>query len=479
MRDSMTRALRILLPLIVLGIIAAAVPSSVEATASVAPPRGIDPAAGIENIDHFVFIVQENRSFDHYFGTFPGANGILRFPNGRFKPCVPDPKGPCRRPYHDLNQFDQGGPHGERGSRISIDGGKMDGFVRSLRQIGNGCSKPENRDYYPCRKARNGPGGQPDVMGFHTAREIPNYWKYAKRYTLQDRMFAPSDSWTLPAHLFLVSGWSATCTDLDNWRSCHSDQKFPGGIWADGDAKMWTPPMGAPRPYIWAPITWMLDKAGVDWGYYVGPGTCIAPPCDELPGQVTAPVQNPLPGFSAVAKNHKLGNVRPNTEFFDAAADGTLPPVSWVMPTSGRGEHPPDYIGNGQAWVTKLVNAVMQGPEEQWLHTAIFITWDDWGGFYDHVKPIKIDENGYGIRVPGIMISPFAAKRIDSQTLSFDAYLKLVEDRFLDSRRLDGWNWGWRDNRPTTREDEVPGSLAKEFDFTQMPIPPLILDPTP
>ena len=77
------------------------------------------------------------------------------------------------------------------------------------------------------------------------------------------------------------------------------------------------------------------------------------------------------------------------------------------------------------------------------------------------------------------MISPFAAKRIDSQTLSFDAYLKLVEDRFLDSRRLDGWNWGWRDNRPTTREDEVPGNLAKEFDFTQMPIPPLILDPTP
>ena len=129
----------------------------------------------------------------------------------------------------------------------------MDGFVRSLRQIGNGCSKPENRDYYPCRKAKNGPAGQPDVMGFHTAREIPNYWKYAKRYTLQDRMFAPSDSWTLPAHLFLVSGWSATCTDLDNWRSCHSDQKFPGGIWADGDAKMWTPPMGAPRPYIWAP----------------------------------------------------------------------------------------------------------------------------------------------------------------------------------------------------------------------------------
>ena len=93
MRASMTRALRILLPLIVLGMIAAAVPSTVEATASAKPPRGIDPAAGIENIDHLMFIVQENRSFDHYFGTFPGANGIPRFPNGRFKPCVPDPEG--------------------------------------------------------------------------------------------------------------------------------------------------------------------------------------------------------------------------------------------------------------------------------------------------------------------------------------------------------------------------------------------------
>ncbi len=96
--------------------------------------------------------------------------------------------------------------------------------------------------------------------------------------------------------------------------------------------------------------------------------------------------------------------------------NGTLPSVSWVVPTLGVSEHPPDSIALGQEWVTSLVNAVMQGPEEQWLHTAIFISWDDWGGFYDHVKPIKIDENGYGIRVPGIMISPGRAGAASSTT---------------------------------------------------------------
>src|SRR4029450_13189409 len=149
------------------------------------------------------------------------------------------------------------------------------------------------------------------------------------------------DSWTLPSHLFLVSAWSATCTSLDRWQSCHSDLHDAGGIWADDGSSIWPPPMRAPRPYIWAPITWLLDRGGIDWAYYVGPGTCIAPPCQDDPGTVTAPVQNPLPGFTAVARDGKLRNIKDNTEFFDAAAQGTLPPVSWVMPTTDRGEHPP------------------------------------------------------------------------------------------------------------------------------------------
>jgi phospholipase C len=314
-------------------------------------------------------------------------------------------------------------------------------------------------------------------MGFHDAREIPNYWAYAELYLLQDRMFAPADSWTLPSHLYLVSGWSATCTDLARPSSCRSDLQFPGGVWARWGTT-WTPAMGAPRPYIWAPITWMLFKAGVSWAYYVGPNTCVVAPCHDEGALVTVPVQDPLPGFTAVARTHQLSNVRSNLDYFAAARAGTLPAVSWVMPTIGRSDHPPGDISRGQAWVTRVVNAAMRGPD--WLHTAIFLTWDDWGGFYDHVRPPSIDMNGYGLRVPGIVISPWVRPGIDHQTLSFDAFLKLIEDRFLDGRRLDGKNWGWPDARPSTRENAaILGDLRLEFDFTQQPLEPLILDPAP
>ena len=450
-------------------------PSSTSPTAD----GSIDPALGIDNIDHVIVVVQENRSFDHYFGTFPGADGLPRDDQGRFTTCVPDPEaGHCWRPYHDKDFFDASGPHGQIASRITVNGGRMDGTIKALEQIGNGCENPHNVDAYPCVHALAGPQGQPDVMGYHTAREIPNYWAYAKRYTLQDHMFAPSDSWTLPSHLFLVSAWSATCPDLSDVMSCRSDLKHPGSN-AATHGNMWIPEDGAPRPYLWGDITWLLDANDVSWAYYVGPGTCVLPPCDGLSGPATAPVQNPLPGFTTVEKTDTFANVQSNTNYFDSAANGTLPSVSWVMPTEGVSEHPPDNIADGEAWVTKVVNAAMKGPD--WTHTAIFLTWDDWGGFYDHVPPIRVDQNGYGIRVPGMLISPWARPGyIDHQTLSFDAYLKFIEDRFLGGARIDPKTDGWPDPRPTVREDvSLLGDLSMEFDFTQQPIPPLILPPYP
>ena len=454
-----------------------ALPSS--SSSSPTPDGSIDPALGIDNIDHVIVVVQENRSFDHYFGTFPGADGLPRDDQGRIDVCVPDPEaGHCWRPYHDRDFFDASGPHGQIASRITVNGGRMDGSIRALEQIGNGCQNPINLDAYPCVHAHAGPQGQPDVLGYHTAREIPNYWAYAKRYTLQDHMYAPSDSWTLPSHLFLVSAWSATCPDLSDVMSCRSDLQHPGSN-AATRGKMWIPEDGAPRPYLWADITWLLNAHKVSWAYYVGPGTCVLPPCDGLSGPETAPVQNPLPGFTTVEQTDTFANVQSNRNYFDAAAAGTLPSVSWVMPTAGVSEHPPDNIADGEAWVTRVVNAAMQGPD--WLHTAIYLTWDDWGGFYDHEPPIHVDENGYGIRVPGMLISPWARPGyIDHQTLSFDAYLKFIEDRFLGGARLDPRTDDWPDPRPTVRENvSVLGDLAKEFDFTQEPIPRLILSPYP
>jgi phospholipase C len=455
------------------------------AMAELSAERPIDPTAGIGNIDHLIFVVQENRSFDHYFGTFPGAEGLPRDEDGRFTVCVPDPPtGGCRTPYHDTNGYDLGGPHGQWASRIATHRGRMDGFIKAFRAKGTPCTNSRDPDW-TCGKATPGPGrargghgrrahrGTPDVMGYHTANEIPNYWAYAERYLLQDHMFAPSDSWTLPSHLYLVSGWSAVCADPTVASTCSSE--------ADDPAQWWELSPQSPNPYGWADITWLLHRQGVSWAYYVGPGSCVARPCPERVPGITVPAQNPLPGFQTMEATGQIGNVRANTEFFEAAAAGELPSVSWVMPMMDRSEHPPDSIERGQAWVTRVVNAVMKGPADQWLHTAIFLTWDDWGGFYDHVPPIKIDDNGYGIRVPGILISPYAKTgSIDSQTLSFDAYLKLIEDRFLGGQRLDGQNDGWPDPRPGSREEAVQlGDLSLEFDWTQEPIPPLILRPHP
>ncbi|MGZ8567243.1 MAG: alkaline phosphatase family protein [Actinomycetota bacterium] len=423
------------------------------------------------NLKHLVFIVQENRSFDHYFGTFPGANG---FPmrNGRPSVCVPDPIAhACVRPYHTSEQLQEGGPHGQRHSELDVNGGRMDGFVRTVIDAPQYCA--DHRGAPRCRD-HLGPQGQPDVMSYHTAKEIPNYWRYAKEFVLQDRMFAPADSWTLPAHLFLVSAWAARCSVARDPMSCVSNldlgEEFQT-MQSHEDVPIWA----------WTDITYLLWEQGVEWGYYVGDDTCFFDPCPDQGRKRTALQQNPLPWFTTIRETGQMDRIQDHAKFYKAAANGTLPSVSWVMPYNGVGEHPASGapIWRGQAHVTHVVNALMKGPD--WNETAVFLTWDDWGGFYDHVRPPRVDLNGYGIRVPGLLISPWArAGLIDSQTLSFDAYLKLIEDLFLDQERLNPATLSRPDSRPTVRENaSVLGDLLKEFDFGQEPLPPLILDPRP
>jgi phospholipase C len=423
-----------------------------------------------EHLEHLIFIVQENRSFDHYFGTFPGAEGIpMR--EGRPTVCVPDPiLGRCVPPYHTSSQLQQGGPHAHPDSVADVNGGRMDGFIRVAIDGPTHCA--DHRDDPGCRSYL-GPLGQPDVMSYLTKREIPNYWTYAKEFVLQDHMFAPSDSYTLPAHLFLISAWAARCRDPRDPMSCVSNLELFEELAIQKsreDVPIWA----------WTDITYLLHEQDVRWGYYVGDDTCFFGRCERSGNRERTVMQQvPLPWFTTVRQNHQMRNVMGHSSFFESAANGTLPSVSWVMPYSGVGEHPSndEPVWKGMRHVTKIVNAVMRGPD--WEETAIFITWDDWGGFYDHVVPRRVDLNGYGIRVPALMISPWArAGTIDSQTLSFDAYLRLIEDLFLDGQRLDPGTMSRPDSRPTVREEvRILGNLLREFDFTQEPLPTLILDP--
>ena len=425
-------------------------------------------------IKHVIIIVQENRSFDHYFGTFPGADGIPMLPDGTPKPCVPDPVlGHCVRPYHSRNQYAQGGPHDYPAATADVDGGKMDGFVQADITYTSDCAIARKRSTTMCRRFL-GPALQPDTMSYHTGREIPNYWTYARRYSLQDHMFAPTDSWTLPSHLFLFSGWAASCSDPLDPMTCRSNINLnkQSQRYHYGDAPV----------FGWTDITYLLDKADVRWNVFMGKGTCLEKPCKRTPGPygITVVSKNPLPGFVDVVQANDYSHFKTHERFMEQARAGTLPSVSWIVPGNRASEHPGSGapIREGQAYVTRLVNSVMRGPD--WRSSAIFLTWDDWGGFYDHVQPPVVDQNGYGLRVPSLVISPWVRRGVDHHTYSFDAYLRLLEDLFLGGQRLDPMTDGRPDPRPSVREDlPILSDLRRAFDFTQEPLPKTVLDPTP
>jgi phospholipase C len=432
--------------------------------------------AGIHKIRHIVVIMQENRSFDSYFGTYPGANGIP-MANGVPTVCSPNPKlKTCLAPYPDHHDRNLGGPHGVAAARTDINRGKMNGFVTSLQHAVTGCRVNDPECVFGPRIERQGG----DMMGYHTGSDIPNYWTYAHDFVLQDRMFEPNASWSLPAHLFQVSEWSAFCTQHNRPSSCRNALESPNGPYR---------PPGKPERvpiFAWTDLTYLLHRDGVSWRYYVSKGS--EPDCANDNALSCAPVKqgpktpgiwNPLPHFDTVRNDHQLGNIQSVANFFSVAKHGRLPAVSWVVPSQAVSEHPPSSIRAGMAYVTSLVNAVMKSPD--WNSTAIFLAWDDWGGFYDHVVPPKVDRNGYGLRVPAIVISPYAkAGYIDHQTLSFDAYVKFIEDDFLHGQRLNPRTDGRPDPRPSVRETEpILGNLASEFDFTQPPRSPVILPTHP
>jgi phospholipase C len=423
---------------------------------------------GIHRIRHVVIIMQENRSFDESFGPFGGADGIpMR--HGVPTVCLPDPTSAhCVRPFHDSEDVDSPQNHDLRAFRISYDHGRMDGFIRARWRCLN--PLPHNGR---CLVNRN-----IDMIGYHDWREIPNYWKYARAFVLQDHMFEPTNSWSLAAHLYMVSEWSALCIRPGDPFSCHST----------GNPRL-TPDYGPPphtNPnYAWTDLTYLLFHHHVSWAYYISAGKepdcenaqTLCPYSDQDPH--TPGIWNPLPYFTTVREDHQLSNIRGLSYFYGAVRANRLPAVSWIIPNARVSEHGTASIRVGEAYVTSLINAI--GRSREWKSTAIFLAWDDWGGYYDHVLPPLVDVDGYGFRVPGLVISPYARRHyIDHQQLSFDAYAKFIEDDFLNGQRLDPATDGRADPRPTVREN-VPGlgDLQHDFNFNQKPRRSLILMPDP
>jgi phospholipase C len=391
------------------------------------------PATGLNKIDHFIFIMEENKSFDHYFGTFPGAAGI---PSN--VALLDKTDNVTVTPYHSTDDVDFDAPHDRSNALADIDGGKMDGFLT------------EAWKHYALSVAPSlEPGFNPkEVMSYHDSREIPNYWNYAHLYTLQDQMFSSVAAYSLSVHLYMVAAQSGGYT---------------------GETQPY------PQRFDFPEITELLQNSQVTWKYYVTSGNAtdsngqaIEPDALKQNNPNTYTLWNPLPAFPKV-ENDAAQRVRmvDTAQFYQDAANGTLPSISWVCPYLGSqlSDHPAFRGGMRlpMAYVTGLINAVEQGP--QWSSMAIFVSWDDWGGYYDHVFPPFVDEYGFGLRVPSFVVSPYAKQAfIDHNTYSFDSWLKIVEERF--------------GVEPMTQRDKWADDMLNSFDFTQQPRAPVILSAT-
>src|SRR5579885_1228301 len=333
--------------LLVLVVLAGALYAVMRLGQQAAPSREIP--ASIHKIQHVVIIMQENRSFDNYFGTYPGADGIP-MKNGVPTVCNPNPRdNTCIKPFHSRNDVELGGPHGAGDTLPSVNGGKMDGFAKRLTTPGwyqsiwpppPVCGDPFN--------PRCTGGGPPDVMGYHTRADLPNYCSYADHFVLNDRMFAPAATYSLPVHLYMVSAWSAVFSKPNVASSCRGSVADPGkgpGVILPGAAgKTATAPN-----YAWTDLTYLLNAHGVSWKYYVALGT--GPYCTNSPAngatckmtmqsstRGTPQLWNVLPFFTTVQQDHQQSNIQTLDHFYADARAGTLPAVSWIAP-SGVDQH--------------------------------------------------------------------------------------------------------------------------------------------
>ena len=428
--------------------------------------------------NHFIYIIQENHSFDSYFGTYPGANGI---PPGTKLPERPGGE-PKYAPFHltgthiplDIS-------HSWQSAQSAWDHGRMDGFVwaewpQALRYYWGSqpMPTPDPTKVHPHTPARRTaapaqkvvsphgfvddededapdveeqnaalaaqaipvpPSGPPpnwvlNTLAYMDYHEIPNYWDYARKFTLCDDFFSSEMGPSEPNHLYVVS---AQCAGIVS--------KPPPGVYGE---------LGV---YSFPTMADLLQNSNVSWNYYYGNRRLYA-----------HTYWNPLPGFQQFQKNPGLiSHIVRKSKFFRDIASGNLPEVCWLIPSGGQSEHPPQSVQEGMKYVTKVINAV--GSSSYWKDTVIILVWDDYGGFYDHVPPPQQpDLYGYGPRVPCIVISPYSrAGHVIHTQYDFTSPLKLIETRF---------------HLPSlTSRDANANNMLDCFDFSQAPLSPDIITP--
>ena len=376
-----------------------------------------DPHAPTTPIEHFIVLMQENHSFDNYFGTYPGADGLAP------GTCMPkdhrNPSKGCVAPFamEDRPALDL--PHSRAAFLSQYRDGRMDGFVSSLRDEGVSFAS---------------------VMGYYDDREIPFYWNLADEYVLFDRFFSSAGGGSVWNHFYWVSG-------------------SPGNT--RGDALR---PGGFRRPRT---IFDRLQQAGVSWKFYVqnyqpeiNYRTYTRPIYADQSAQV---VWVPPLNYPRFLDDPELSSrIVDLDQYFVDLREGTLPDVAYVVP-SGSSEHPPGNLQSGQRFVRTLIVELMRS--SAWSSSAFMWTYDDWGGWYDHVKPPQVDRFGYGFRVPALMVSPYAKRgHIDSTTLDYTSALSFIET-----------NWNLR---PLARRDARADPMLSAFDFDEPPREPVLLPVT-
>jgi phospholipase C len=401
---------------------AGALPQAVSAPAA----TPIQPNFG--RLKHIIIIVQENRSFDTMFQGFPKADTVSQgtMSTGEVVPLVP------------INYDTEDIYHDWAGAIDGWDGGKMDGFDKNVMSLGGFAGK--NPYVYLQRPL------------------VKPYWDMASQYVLDDRMFPSMFGGSFTAHLDLIAATADLTSQL-------SEVNFPTKLPWGCDAvtgvvtSELTPDRvvhanAGPFPCFtqFSTMADTLDAKHVSWKYYT----------PAVSGGVGDGLWTEFDSIKKVRYGPDWKNVvsPPATILTDAAA-GNLANVSWVMPDYFDSDHPGSKSDTGPSWVAAVVNAV--GHSKDWNDCAIVVLWDDWGGFYDHVPPPQLDWKGLGIRVPGIVISPYAKHGyVDHTTYEFGSVLKLVESAF-DLGVVGDPTFGYTDTRAA--------SMSSAFNFAQKPRP--------